>query len=152
MNFRIWFPRLLSFYVLWRARRNTGDTSWCVEKAIHGFFNIVVRTPLSRIPRQLSAISQDWHKRSQLTCFAAFRRPVWQRGFQMTPIFYGLQPLKMAVRGCNAQMAVRGCNAQMAVHPRTAHPLLKLRAFQQPATSAGRAALHSHPGFSDSPR
>jgi hypothetical protein len=89
--------------------------SQTVEKALDGFFNIVIRTPLSRIPRQLSAVSQDWHKRSQLTCFAAFRRPVWQRGFQMTHIFDGLQPSKMPV------------------HPCTGRSLPKYRVFQQAA-------------------
>jgi hypothetical protein len=52
MNFRIWFLRLLSFYALWLARQNTDATSLSVEKAIHGFFNIVIRTPLARIRRQ----------------------------------------------------------------------------------------------------
>jgi hypothetical protein len=46
---------------------------------------------------------------------AALRRPVWQRGFQMTPIFNGLQPSKMTV------------------HPCTVRRLSKNRVFQQPA-------------------
>jgi len=51
-----------------------------VEKAIHGFFNIVIRTPLARIPRQLLAVSQvlahtlkiDWLRGIWTSCPAAW--------------------------------------------------------------------------------
>ena len=54
---------------------------------------------------------------------AAFRHPVWQRGFRKTLIFNGLRPSKMTV------------------HPCTARSWSKMRVFQQAARGRRKSRL-----------
>jgi len=70
---------------------------------------------LLKTPSMVFSTSQ-FERRSRASLrIAAFRRPVWQRGFQIAAIFNGLQPSKMTV------------------HPCTVRSLLKNRVFQQAA-------------------
>ena len=47
----------------------------------------------------------------------AFGRPVRQRGFQLTPIFNGLQPPKMAVHPCTGRSLSKNVVFQQAASP-----------------------------------
>jgi hypothetical protein len=75
--------------------------------------------------------TSSFERRSRASLRAAtFGLPVQQRGFRRTPIFFSLQPSKMAVRPCTAsslpkinvfQQAASRANALVDVVPRDRH-------------------------------
>ncbi len=83
------------------------------------------RSKLGILPRKEPGLHHPWLRRSLGAMHAlrlpthpgdfvaALRRPVWQRGFRMTPIFNGFQPSKMTVHPCTARTLLKTVDSQL---------------------------------------